>query len=394
MQQMIKANSDKFYIVYKTTNLINGNIYVGVHIAKKLNDGYFGSGKCLYRAIRKYGKEFFKREILFLCKNKETMYEIEKIIVNSEFIKKRDNYNSCVGGGTGNLKGTSSYKDKDGNIYVLFKNDLRIKSGELTHIAKGKVIVKDKNGNTSQVDKNDPRYLSGEFVSATKDKVSVIDKNGNTFQIDKNDSRYLNGELKHTNSDYLILKNKNGEIKRLKRNDPRYISGEYVNIAKNQLLVKNKDGNCFRVEKDDERIKSGELKHFRTGIKLDDKTKNKISNSLKSIDKRIFITKNNINKLIFENELTNFEKEGWIRGRYFPKILIFKDGVQRRIEDIELDNFLKEGWKRGLIKDMKKDKNPAYGRCWINNTLEQKFIKKDCIDEYLKVGWKIGMLKK
>ena len=48
--------------IYKTTNLINGKIYIG----KRIKDvyGYLGSGKIIKRAIEKYGKENFIREII------------------------------------------------------------------------------------------------------------------------------------------------------------------------------------------------------------------------------------------------------------------------------------------------------------------------------------------
>lgn len=49
-----------FYI-YKVTNIINGKYYIGQHRTKKLNDGYLGSGTNIIRAIKKYGKENFKK---------------------------------------------------------------------------------------------------------------------------------------------------------------------------------------------------------------------------------------------------------------------------------------------------------------------------------------------
>ena len=52
-------------IIYKTTNLINGKIYVGKDYKNKPT--YYGSGIQIIRAIRKYGRINFKKEILEQC---------------------------------------------------------------------------------------------------------------------------------------------------------------------------------------------------------------------------------------------------------------------------------------------------------------------------------------
>ena len=49
-------------IIYKTTNLINGKIYIGQHNGKR--DSYKGSGKLLNLAFKKHGKENFKKEVI------------------------------------------------------------------------------------------------------------------------------------------------------------------------------------------------------------------------------------------------------------------------------------------------------------------------------------------
>lgn len=52
------------HLVYQTTNKLNNKIYIGVHSTKNINDGYLGSGTALKKAVKKYGKQNFKRIIL------------------------------------------------------------------------------------------------------------------------------------------------------------------------------------------------------------------------------------------------------------------------------------------------------------------------------------------
>lgn len=87
-----------FYCVYKITNLINGKIYVGVHKTHDINDEYMGSGVYLGRSKEKHGIENFKKDILMVLDTEDEMFEIEELIVDSDFIKRKDTYNMKIGG--------------------------------------------------------------------------------------------------------------------------------------------------------------------------------------------------------------------------------------------------------------------------------------------------------
>ena len=83
-----------FYTVYRTTNKLNNKFYIGKHQTENLDDGYMGSGKLLKRAIKKHGKEFFFKEILFVFDTEAEMNAKEKeLVVCSE-----ETYNLCPGG--------------------------------------------------------------------------------------------------------------------------------------------------------------------------------------------------------------------------------------------------------------------------------------------------------
>ena len=88
------------WILYQTTNICNGKIYVGVH---KLADhrhsrSYLGSGIALKSSIEKHGKKNFVRVTLaqFCCA--EDAYSAEEKMVTEEFIKRKDTYNMKMGG--------------------------------------------------------------------------------------------------------------------------------------------------------------------------------------------------------------------------------------------------------------------------------------------------------
>jgi hypothetical protein len=75
-----------YHFLYKTTNLINGKYYYGMHSTKKLDDGYLGSGKYLRRSINKYGIENFKIEILDFFENREDLCVAEKKLITETIL--------------------------------------------------------------------------------------------------------------------------------------------------------------------------------------------------------------------------------------------------------------------------------------------------------------------
>lgn len=86
------------YTIYKITNLINGKFYIGKHQTKNINDSYFGSGKAIKNAIEKYGKENFKKEILFNFSSEKEMNQKEQELIDEALVSREDTYNLGIGG--------------------------------------------------------------------------------------------------------------------------------------------------------------------------------------------------------------------------------------------------------------------------------------------------------
>lgn len=68
-------------IIYKTTNLVNGKIYIGQSINDE-DDNYIGSGTYIKKAIKKYGKDNFKKEIIEICDTKKDLNDRELFWIN------------------------------------------------------------------------------------------------------------------------------------------------------------------------------------------------------------------------------------------------------------------------------------------------------------------------
>lgn len=132
------------HYIYKTTNLITKKYYIGKHSSQNIeNDHYLGSGSLLKRAIKKYGKHNFKKQILYVYQTEKQAYQKQRQIVNQQFVKQKDTYNITLGG-----------------------------YGSWQHV-KELIPVKDKFGNNLLVKRDNPRYLSGQLKSVVKDTVWI-----------------------------------------------------------------------------------------------------------------------------------------------------------------------------------------------------------------------------
>lgn len=136
-------NSNIKYIVYCTTNLVNGKIYIGVHKTKSSEyfDGYIGCGVYINKpstynhpkypfqyAVKKYGPKNFRRvtikEYPDTEQGEEEAFNLEAEIVDEQFLSRPDVYNIALGGKFGsNLQKIPCYQyDSDGNFIKEYKS--------------------------------------------------------------------------------------------------------------------------------------------------------------------------------------------------------------------------------------------------------------------------------
>lgn len=108
-----KGEGQLYHVLYKTTCIQNGKIYIGIHSSLYIKDRYIGNGinsniikrkslgygiSHLKRSVEKYGYSSFKRENLLYFKKKKDLLKAEEIIVNQIFIESEETLNCCVGG--------------------------------------------------------------------------------------------------------------------------------------------------------------------------------------------------------------------------------------------------------------------------------------------------------
>lgn len=107
---------EPYGFIYITTNIINGKRYLGQKNFDKYGDykNYLGSGVAFEKAVKKYGRENFKRDIIIFCYSKEELNKAEyDLSVFFNVVESDDWYNLVLGGGaTSGCHLTNETKDK------------------------------------------------------------------------------------------------------------------------------------------------------------------------------------------------------------------------------------------------------------------------------------------
>lgn len=182
------------YIVYITTNKINNKIYVGIHEIEDPNvwDYYLGCGAFsnkpssynkaktpFHAAICKYGVSNFYRYTIAIFDTKKEALELERFIVNEDFIKRIDTYNVVLGGGTPPVHNKIVYQfDLNGNLLQQWNSLKEVtetksfgKDSVVTSIKKKKSYGGFYWSFTEIIDIN-------EYIDSVKTEINVYNSNG------------------------------------------------------------------------------------------------------------------------------------------------------------------------------------------------------------------------
>lgn len=148
-----------FFTIYKTTNTKNGKYYLGKHQTNNINDDYLGSGVSLVLAIKKYGKESFIKEILFIFNTEEEMNRKEKELITEDLVRSKNTYNRGVGG-----EGGPHFRGKTHSSEMKKSLSEKIKKGGSKLTDEGRMKI---------IESNKKRTISEETKRKLSDKAKI-----------------------------------------------------------------------------------------------------------------------------------------------------------------------------------------------------------------------------
>lgn len=297
------------YTIYKTINDIDGKFYYGKHQTENPNDSYLGSGVYLNRAIEKYGRDHFHKEVLFVFDTEDEMNAKEKEIVTEDLVNDPQCYNIMLGGEGGDAWSKSGKKH--------------------TEETKAKI--------SASIKKNleDP-----EFYKKHSETVSKATKRFKEEQPEKYAEM-----VKNRTESFL----RNNEERRKNGNGYARSESTRKRISESLVAYHDKHGRKHPIQEKREIHFDGEIS-----------------------GKRTIITNETIEKRIYVEEVQWYLENGWRLGtspnRKKPseesknassgkgKFVIHNKELQKvkRIDPEELETYLKQGWERGVLNPKKR----------------------------------------
>lgn len=173
-----------------TINLINDKKYVGSHATDNIDDTYLGSGKLIIKAIKKYGKQNFKRIIIEECKDIETARLLESCCIKKYNTLNPNGYNLHPSGGS--YKGSIDNRGVNHPLYgtkLSSERKLKISNSE-----KGKTVSIETREKISKLNKGKIPWNKGK--QGISDETRLKLKNSLTGRKSSNKGKKISDEQK------------------------------------------------------------------------------------------------------------------------------------------------------------------------------------------------------
>lgn len=123
--------------IYKTTNLINQNVYIGQHKGE-FDPTYFGSGVYIKRALKKYGIHSFRVELLTYAFTQDELIRLEiKFIADYRRLFPADNMYNISNGGKAFMSGLKHSEETKQKLRAHYTEERKIKIREWRSKYKG-----------------------------------------------------------------------------------------------------------------------------------------------------------------------------------------------------------------------------------------------------------------
>ena len=158
--------------------------YIGKHHGR-IDDNYLGSGSKLKEAIKQFGKENFKKDILYISQTEEENCQKEKeFIATFDAVNSPLFYNIHEGGIGGNTTAGYSFEDKE----KLSKKFSELRKGEKNgmygkhHTEESKKKMSENSKGKTSGEKNGMYGKSGNNALNGK-KIAMYDKNMKLIQV-------------------------------------------------------------------------------------------------------------------------------------------------------------------------------------------------------------------
>lgn len=236
--------------IYITTNNINGKKYIGQKAYHMPNwKNYLGSGTHLTRAIKKYGRENFSREIIDEANSKKELDEKEIYWIKYYNAVSSDEYYNIASGGDGGWVNAGKSQEEIDEIYRNRSLNHQVPCGE--------------NTGTNKLKENDVYDIINRFYNNETDTDIALIYNVSYGTI--NDIR-LHRTWKHITKDMVFPKSngiqRSGD-KRSKMVDVYTTNGEYIDTYKSARDIQDKLGVSFKYVS---RVCRGERKHSKNYV--------------------------------------------------------------------------------------------------------------------------------